>query len=89
MAAATASMRAAADDPVLMALMSTGGLIEPTESSPGSLDLNFFTANSTAFDYLENFEFVTLACTLEIDDQHGGVATQTAIVTIHNDFFGV
>ncbi|QWG25567.1 VCBS domain-containing protein [Bradyrhizobium sediminis] len=72
---------AALDDAALIALMTTGAVVEPTGSSPGSLSLNF-AADSPVFDYLEDTEVVTLAYTLEIDDLHGGVTTQTSYVHI-------
>jgi VCBS repeat-containing protein len=69
------------DDAALMTLMTPQFLVEPTGSSPGSLSLHF-AADSTAFDYLVDTEVVTLAYTLEIDDHHGGVTTQTSLVAI-------
>jgi VCBS repeat-containing protein len=64
------------NEAALMTLM-----VEPTGSSPGSLSLHF-AADSTAFDYLNDTEVVTLAYTLEINDHHGGVTTQTSLVAI-------
>lgn len=69
------------DEAALMTLMTPQFLVEPTGSSPGSLSLHF-AADSTAFDYLNDTEVVTLAYTLEINDHHGGVTTQTSLVAI-------
>jgi hypothetical protein len=69
------------DEAALMTLMTPQSLVEPTGSSPGTLSLNF-TADSAAFDYLGDTEVVTLAYTLEINDHHGGVTTQTSLVAI-------
>ncbi len=71
----------AVDDAALLALMTKGTVTEPAGLSPGSLDLNF-SAASTVFDYLEDFEVVTLAYTFEIDDQLGGLTTQTSYIHI-------
>ena len=75
------------DDADLIALLQSSTLIEPSGSSPGSLHFDI-NADSTYFDYLGGSDVLTLSYTLEIDDHHGGVTPQTAVVAIHGFFVG-
>ena len=76
------------DDTALIALVQASSVLEPSSSTPGSFQLEF-NANSSVFDYLGDSDILTLTYTMEIDDLHGGVTPQTAVVAIqgNNGFF--
>jgi VCBS repeat-containing protein len=70
----------------LMALVTPGTVTKNAGESSGSAQFNFVAA-STVFDYLAHGEVVTLTFTVEIDDQDGGVTSQTfdVVITGTND----
>ena len=78
------------DNEDLIALINMSNLMKTSGTSSGSFDLDFI-ADAAAFDYLENADVLTLTYTLEIDDHHGGVTSQTAVfqITGASDFQGM
>ena len=71
-------------DAAFIALMHPSAVVEPSGPSSGSLHFDF-TADSATFDYLAGSDVLTLSYTLAIDDGHGGVTPQTAVVAIHGN----
>jgi VCBS repeat-containing protein len=58
-----------------------GTLTDSTDGITGSQDWKF-SAPDHYFDYLADGEAVTLTYTVEVDDHHGGIASQEVVVTI-------
>jgi hypothetical protein len=68
------------DEAALIALITPETVIRASGTSSGSvLD---FAAHSTAFDYLEDDEVLTLAYELSINDHIGPVTPQRCVITI-------
>ncbi|WP_212038735.1 VCBS domain-containing protein, partial [Bradyrhizobium sp. JYMT SZCCT0428] len=61
--------------------LSLGTLSDTTGGVPGSQHWTF-SASDQFFDYLADGESVTLTYTVEIDDLHGGLATEHVVVTV-------
>ena len=59
-----------------------GALTDSTDGVTGSQAWTF-SAPDQYFDYLADGETVTLTYTVEVDDHHGGIVTQTVAVTVN------
>ncbi|MEA2859065.1 MAG: hypothetical protein QOC72_1104 [Methylobacteriaceae bacterium] len=66
----------------LMSFYHVDDVVEPTSSSPGTIDTTF-SAPDLAFDYLAAGETVTIDYTVQLDDHSGGLTTQDVAVTVH------
>jgi VCBS repeat-containing protein len=62
--------------------LSLGELTDSTGTGTGGSDTWTFSAQDGNFDYLADGETVTLTYTVQVDDGHGGVATQPVTITI-------
>ena len=66
---------------VLLPLLTTGAVTEPTATTAGSVGWTFSAADST-FDYLGAGEKATLTYAVQITDASGATATQNVVMTI-------
>jgi len=70
-----------ADHDTLLGWLSLGSLADSTGGVTGSKTWSF-AAQDHYFDYLADGEQLTLTYTVEVDDHHGGVATQDVVITV-------
>ena len=67
---------------VLSSWLTLGALTDTTGTGTGGSDAWTFSAQDRNFDYLAAGQTVTLTYTVQVDDHHGGVVTQSVTVTI-------
>ncbi len=70
------------DNTTLKGWLSLGTLHDTTGSGTGGSDAWTFSAKDKSFDYLAAGESVVLTYTVQVDDLHGGIATQPVTITI-------
>ncbi len=71
-----------ADNATVLKWLSLGTLTDTTGSGLGGSDVWNFSAQDKSFDYLADGETLTLTYTVQVDDGHGGVATQPVTITV-------
>ncbi|WP_249143887.1 VCBS domain-containing protein [Bradyrhizobium lablabi] len=70
-----------ADQATVLSWLSLGTLVDSTNGVTGSQPWTFSAADKN-FDYLAFGETLTLTYTIEVDDHHGGVASQPVKITV-------
>jgi VCBS repeat-containing protein len=65
----------------LMAFIHIDNVVKNAGSSNGTINVTF-AAPDLAFDYLADGETVDITYTIKLDDQKGGITTQTVVVTV-------
>lgn len=65
----------------LMAFIHIDNVMKSAGSSSGTINVTF-AAPDLAFDYLADGETVDITYTIKLDDQKGGITTQTVVVTV-------
>src|SRR4029078_4179379 len=71
----------ALDEAALIALVTPGTVNKAAGSTSGSVDLSF-SAASTAFDYLEQGQVLTLTYTVTIDAGDGAFRSRDSLITV-------
>jgi VCBS repeat-containing protein len=80
--AASGVMTGLADHDTQFGWLKLGALADSTNGVTGSQNWTF-SAPDDYFDYLADGEAVTMTYTVEVDDHHGSIVTQTVAVTVN------